>query len=203
MFGNNRLPAFHPGLTQSRIRDTTTGSGLWFPGLRSPPLPSESDPANDQLPLPITQEDLYDTPMAPFNPYTYIRCPCSELNPYTKRTPDVTAQGLSRAAQDDDDHTFDPRAARSNYSLYPLEYLSFCEDCHQIRCPRCVAEEIVCYYCPNCLFEVPSSNIRSEGSRLVMPRRLPTSSHWTNMELLPSDVPEAASSAQYASGPSL
>ncbi|KAL0473314.1 dynactin p62 family domain-containing protein [Neurospora intermedia] len=165
MFGNNRLPAFHPGLTQSRIRDTTTGSGLWFPGLRSPPLPSESDPANDQLPLPITQEDLYDTPMAPFNPYTYIRCPCSELNPYTKRTPDVTAQGLSRAAQDDDDHTFDPRAARSNYSLYPLEYLSFCEDCHQIRCPRCVAEEIVCYYCPNCLFEVPSSNIRSEGSR--------------------------------------
>lgn len=41
----------------------------------------------------------------------------------------------------------------------------YCEDCHQIRCPRCVAEEIVTYYCPSCLFEVPSSNIRSEGNR--------------------------------------
>jgi dynactin-4 len=49
--------------------------------------------------------------------------------------------------------------------LYPIEYLMYCEDCHQIRCPRCVAEEIVTYYCPSCLFEVPSSNIKSEGNR--------------------------------------
>ncbi|KAK7736953.1 hypothetical protein SLS53_006708 [Cytospora paraplurivora] len=60
---------------------------------------------------------------------------------------------------------FDPRAPRANYSLYPLEYLLYCEDCHQIRCPRCIAEEIVTYYCPNCLFEVPGSNIKSDGNR--------------------------------------
>ena len=41
----------------------------------------------------------------------------------------------------------------SNY-LYPLSRLYFCEDCHQIRCPSCVQDEIVSYYCPNCLFEV-------------------------------------------------
>ncbi|ATY60835.1 dynactin Arp1 p62 subunit [Cordyceps militaris] len=66
---------------------------------------------------------------------------------------------------DNDDRTFDPRAPRSSYSLYPLEYLLYCEDCQQIRCPRCVTEETVTYFCPNCLFEVPSSNLRSEGTR--------------------------------------
>ncbi len=70
--------------------------------------------------------------------------------------------------EDDDDRTFDPRAPRSNYSLYPLEHLLYCEDCHQIRCPRCVNEEIVTYYFPTCLFEVPSSNLKSEGNRYVV-----------------------------------
>ncbi|CAJ0749713.1 19787_t:CDS:10 [Entrophospora sp. SA101] len=39
------------------------------------------------------------------------------------------------------------------------------EHCHQIRCPRCVQEEIVCYYCPNCLFEVPTASVKSERNR--------------------------------------
>jgi dynactin-4 len=46
----------------------------------------------------------------------------------------------------------------SNY-LYPLSRLYFCEDCHQIRCPSCVQDEIVSYYCPNCLFEVYKNNV--------------------------------------------
>jgi hypothetical protein len=28
-----------------------------------------------------------------------------------------------------------------------------------------VLDEIVTYYCPNCLFEVPSSTVKSEGTR--------------------------------------
>ncbi|KAF7729555.1 hypothetical protein EC973_004230 [Apophysomyces ossiformis] len=52
----------------------------------------------------------------------------------------------------------------SNY-LYPLSRLYFCEDCHQIRCPSCVQDEIVCYYCPNCLFEVPTASVKSEKNR--------------------------------------
>lgn len=43
----------------------------------------------------------------------------------------------------------------SNF-LYPLSRLYFCEDCHEIRCPSCVQDEIISYYCPNCLFEVTS-----------------------------------------------
>ncbi|KAK3302775.1 dynactin subunit 4 [Chaetomium strumarium] len=100
--------------------------------------------------------------MAALTPYTYIQCPCSDSSMFGRPSGPNSPTG---AEGDEDDRTFDPRAPRSNYSLYPLEYLLYCEDCHQIRCPRCVSEEIVTYYCPNCLFEVPSSTIKSEGNR--------------------------------------
>ncbi|KJZ74957.1 hypothetical protein HIM_05688 [Hirsutella minnesotensis 3608] len=99
--------------------------------------------------------------MAPSIPYTYIQCPCSDQS----SADHSDASSPNGQPPDEDERTFDPRAARSNFSLYPLEYLLYCEDCQQIRCPRCVTEEIVTYYCPNCLFEVPSSNLRSEGNR--------------------------------------
>ncbi|RPB24145.1 hypothetical protein L211DRAFT_857418 [Terfezia boudieri ATCC MYA-4762] len=69
------------------------------------------------------------------------------------------------SSDDDDSPPFDPRNPRSAFSLFPLENLLYCEDCHQIRCPRCVLEEIVSYYCPSCLFEVPSSTVKTEGNR--------------------------------------
>jgi len=119
------------------------------------------------------------TTMATFTPYAYFQCPCSESSPITRhhhhndrhyrrhrhtRNASVTSI-VSADDDDDDDKTFDPRATRSNFSLYPLEYLLYCEDCAQIRCPRCVSEEIVAYFCPNCLFEVPSGNLKSDGNR--------------------------------------
>ncbi|KAH7329452.1 dynactin p62 family-domain-containing protein [Stachybotrys elegans] len=97
--------------------------------------------------------------MASRTPYTFIQCPCSD-----KSTVDREDDSSSDQSSDAE-LTFDPRSPRSNYSLYPLEHLLYCEDCQQIRCPRCVNEETVTYYCPNCLFEVPSSNLRSEGNR--------------------------------------
>ncbi|RDA92054.1 hypothetical protein CP533_0976 [Ophiocordyceps camponoti-saundersi (nom. inval.)] len=96
--------------------------------------------------------------MARSVPYTYIQCPCSD--PSLNATADEAS-----SPQSDGERTFDPRAPRSSFSLYPLEYLLYCEDCQQIRCPRCVTDETVTYYCPSCLFEVPSSNLRSEGNR--------------------------------------
>ncbi|OAX84379.1 hypothetical protein ACJ72_01252 [Emergomyces africanus] len=107
-------------------------------------------------------------------PYTFISCPCAEQSPNpTLRTnrlsKDLSNIALSGQPQDsdtdDEERTFDPRSPRANYSLYPPEHLLYCEDCHQIKCPRCITEEIVCWYCPNCLFETPSSMVRSEGNR--------------------------------------
>lgn len=118
-------------------------------------------------------------------PYTYISCPCSQLrapDPSHRASRELSARSRSPsksqtqdeqtnkpAADEDDDEepTFSPRSPRANYSLYPPEQLLYCEDCHQIKCPRCITEEIVCWYCPNCLFETPSSMVRSEGNRWV------------------------------------
>ncbi|KAF7164076.1 hypothetical protein CNMCM5623_008795 [Aspergillus felis] len=112
-------------------------------------------------------------------PYTYISCPCADTP-----VPDRSRKRRSRESptkkpeqgdlptaadtdeeDEEEEQTFDPRAPRSNFSLYPPEQLLYCEDCHQIKCPRCITEEIVCWYCPNCLFETPSSMVRSEGNR--------------------------------------
>jgi dynactin-4 len=111
-------------------------------------------------------------------PYTYISCPCTDTSvpgqsalPTTKGGVNTTigggenVMGQQGDTEEDDEKTFDPRSPRANYSLYPPEHLLYCEDCHQIKCPRCITEEIVCWYCPNCLFETPSSMVKSEGNR--------------------------------------
>ncbi|KAH6720077.1 dynactin-like protein Arp1 p62 subunit RO2 [Leptodontidium sp. MPI-SDFR-AT-0119] len=102
--------------------------------------------------------------MSSFTPYTYFQCPCTDTSTPSQRLGE-SSPITSEENSDDDDRTFDPRAPRANYSLYPLEHLLYCEDCHQIRCPRCVLDEIVTWFCPNCLFEVPSSTVKSEGNR--------------------------------------
>lgn len=99
--------------------------------------------------------------MAQSFPYTYYACDCYDNNTSTsaKRASQILAEA------EEEDRTFDPRRPRSNYALYPLEHLLYCDDCQQIRCPRCVIEETLNWYCPSCLFEVPSSVVKSDGNR--------------------------------------
>jgi len=140
--------------------------------------------------------------MASFTPYTYFQCPCTDTSPPSLNL-DSTLPAETEEISDSDDRTFDPRAPRSNYTLYPLEHLLYCEDCHQIRCPRCVLDEIVTWYCPNCLFEVPSSTVKGEGNRSVF---YPFSSSELRtlkcMLTSRTDVREAAFNARYALLPS-
>lgn len=104
--------------------------------------------------------------MASFTPYSFIQCPCYDSATQARTLDDIPSPS-SADAPDDDDNAFDPRASRSNYSLYPIEHLLYCVDCNQIRCPRCVSEELVTIYCPSCLFEVGASSIKTEGNRYV------------------------------------
>lgn len=111
------------------------------------------------LPQPTS---IFNT-MAATTPYTYFQCPCTDVS-----APPRNLGELLPIKEDDDEEdgrTFDPRSPRANYSLYPLEHLLYCEDCHQIRCEKCVLDELVVHYCPNCLFEVPTSSVKSEGNR--------------------------------------
>jgi hypothetical protein len=129
--------------------------------------------------------------MTSFTPYTYFQCPCTDTSIPTRRLGEENP--TTEEENDEDERTFDPRAPRANYSLYPLEHLLYCEDCHQIRCPRCVLDEIVTWYCPNCLFEVPSSTVKSEGNRYDHHSQTVS---WNYAKGV-ADVHEAASNAQY------
>ncbi|KAI5454086.1 hypothetical protein NCC49_005077 [Naganishia albida] len=50
-------------------------------------------------------------------------------------------------------------------ALHPLDALYFCDACDAIRCARCVQLEVASYFCPGCLFEVPSASVRAERNR--------------------------------------
>ncbi|KAF5380690.1 hypothetical protein D9757_007058 [Collybiopsis confluens] len=58
-----------------------------------------------------------------------------------------------------------PHLPSSKNSFHPLHRLFFCEECDAVRCNRCVSVEVSGYYCPNCLFEVPSASVRAEKNR--------------------------------------
>ncbi|PLW48614.1 hypothetical protein PCANC_04931 [Puccinia coronata f. sp. avenae] len=62
-------------------------------------------------------------------------------------------------------HFRQPAAAILGIHYHPLSSLLFCEECDAVRCEQCVSCELNCYYCPNCLFEVPAANIRSQKNR--------------------------------------
>ncbi|KAI6873898.1 hypothetical protein KC338_g1427 [Hortaea werneckii] len=103
--------------------------------------------------------------MASSFPYTHYACPCTSL---TASPPSLST--LHHAADPTDDaeedgRTFNPHSARANYALHPLDQLLYCDECDGIRCPKCVSEEVVNWYCPSCLFEVPSSAVRGDGNR--------------------------------------
>lgn len=97
-------------------------------------------------------------------PYTRYACPCSG----TASAAPISFQN-KRSSDDGDgdpeDGTFNPHEPRANYSLYPMDHLMFCDECNQIRCPKCTTEDMLSWFCPTCLFEVPTSGVKSEGNR--------------------------------------
>jgi dynactin-4 len=98
-------------------------------------------------------------------PFVDYYCACSSKKEKEAGTPlntSLVTTAAENAASITGRHLLSSEA--TNY-LYPLSRLYFCEDCHQIRCPSCVQDEIVSYYCPNCLFEVPTASVKSEKNR--------------------------------------
>ena len=98
-------------------------------------------------------------------PYTYISCPCSEESGQIPASKPASREVDVDEEVEENEKTFDPRHPRSAFLLFPSEHLLYCEECHDIKCPRCITEEIICWYCPSCLFEAPSSMVKSEGNR--------------------------------------
>lgn len=52
-------------------------------------------------------------------------------------------------------------------ALYRLEYLLFCDICMSVRCERCVDEEVICRFCPSCLFEVTIASAKTDNNQCM------------------------------------
>lgn len=112
---------------------------------------------------------IYTFLMAAAFPFSHVACPCTSLTTgitsTTEKRRSSYQPALTPSSNDPANSTFNPHDPRANYSLYPYEHLLYCDECHQIRCPRCWTEEIMNWFCPSCLFEVPSSVVKSDGNR--------------------------------------
>ena len=94
-----------------------------------------------------------------------IHCPCADSPADAPPIPHPEDALLNEDFPEESRRIFDPTVPRAKYSLHPLGYLYFCQECQAIRCPRCVQEEIVSAFCPMCLFEVPLTSIKADGNR--------------------------------------
>ena len=98
-------------------------------------------------------------------PSTHYACPCSDLTSAPLPSINKRASFQPTTIQLEDEQAFSPHSPRANYALYPLDHLLYCDECDAVRCPRCWVEEVLYWYCPSCLFEVPSSAVRGDGNR--------------------------------------
>ena len=81
-------------------------------------------------------------------------CPCTSVASTSSST-----AGSTHLAAPTPQHPAHP------FAFHRLPSLYFCEECDSVRCNRCVSIEVSGYYCPNCLFEVPSASVRAEKNR--------------------------------------
>lgn len=168
-----------PDLVLGRGRSVPFGVGAWQPCCLGRPIQKEQ---RVFLSIPLvfpffflsspqpSHPSFGDTmPLSAF-PRIFISCPCVEARDTVakakKRQSQIESAESQRIEEEEEEgKTFNPRSARATFSLFPLDHLLYCDDCGQIRCPRCVNEEIVCYFCPSCLFEVPTATVKTEGNR--------------------------------------
>lgn len=93
-------------------------------------------------------------------PYTLYSCPCT----------DISANGDAFALpkpeeEQEDEQSFNPYSPRADYALHQIENILFCNECHELRCPRCYYEEVMYYYCPNCTMEATTQSVKSDTNR--------------------------------------
>lgn len=98
--------------------------------------------------------------MAVKYPVVHYACPCTDIS-------DSHLFGAQQKSEQEEQSTFNPTSLRANYNLYFLDNLLFCNECNEIRCPRCYFDEVVTYYCPSCTLETPASVVKAESNRLV------------------------------------
>ncbi|OUM68054.1 hypothetical protein PIROE2DRAFT_4336 [Piromyces sp. E2] len=112
----------------------------------------------------------YFTNNIPF-PYVYYQCTCQVVTKIRRDIYFSTFQfPLKEPVESEINSTtishfppthFNHHRLKSIYDLY------FCPSCCELHCPDCIKNDFLCFYCPNCLFDVPQASVVSEQNRCI------------------------------------
>ncbi|ORX89930.1 dynactin p62 [Basidiobolus meristosporus CBS 931.73] len=130
---------------------------------------------------------MYRTRSNGAQPFVHYHCGCADLykrtpitlqardSPYTPsrgsaryeraEPPKLSAQAHIETETPSDPLEFTFEEHNADLITLPVSKLYYCEQCESVKCTRCLQEEIVSYYCPNCLFEVPTASVKYEKNR--------------------------------------
>ncbi|TPX51609.1 hypothetical protein SeLEV6574_g00171 [Synchytrium endobioticum] len=126
-------------------------------------------------------------------PGIYVQCHCRVIQ---NQSPISTES--STIQEHTQPESILPPPYADTFTLHPLASLYWCDSCKQIKCCKCTLEEVVCYYCPNCLFEVPSASVKADKHMCARncfscPVCTTTVSVVTSIEVPPLDQPSRGS----------
>lgn len=104
-------------------------------------------------------------------PYVYYQCTCQVVSKIRRDIYLSTFEfPLKDPVQSEINSTtishFPPNAF-NHYRLKSIYDLYFCPSCCELHCPDCVRNDFLCFYCPNCLFDVPQASVVSEQNRCI------------------------------------
>ncbi|TPX34186.1 hypothetical protein SmJEL517_g03075 [Synchytrium microbalum] len=98
-------------------------------------------------------------------PGIYVQCHC-ELDPTSQQQSIPSSKHQQEEqihqASNTEDQIPNPPINADSYKLQTLPNLYWCDSCHQIKCWKCTLDQVACYFCPNCLFEVPSASVKAD-----------------------------------------
>jgi hypothetical protein len=134
--------------------------------------PSSSSSAQEQLEQRCpSEQDLASTSEMNIDHPPASSTPSDALIVRASPFPHDPSSSSSTSSSDLHSHQQKPRSMEEIYASgnnsdehgsLSLSRLYFCDSCDEIRCPKCTQDEIVCYYCPNCQFDVPTASVKSE-----------------------------------------
>jgi len=114
-----------------------------------------------------SKNELNDIPF----PYVFYQCTCQIVSRIRRDIYYSTLQfPLKEPVESEINSTtishfppvnFNHLKLKSIYDLY------FCPSCCEIHCPDCVKNDFLCFYCPNCLFDLPQASVVSEQNRCI------------------------------------
>ncbi|KAG0204439.1 hypothetical protein BGX28_003621 [Mortierella sp. GBA30] len=148
-FVHYRCLCSSPGPSSAASKDSGTGE-------HNPAQEAEDGNEHEAAEMDIYPSQPSDTRLTTTTTYPSTDVVLAGASPTHHDRANVTQKQKTLAEIHASGNNSDPHGSQSLARLY------FCDSCDEIRCPKCTQDEIVCYYCPNCLFDVPTASVKSE-----------------------------------------